>query len=74
MPVIMKAVETELPGNEQQDQYGAGQSDGQSGYIDQGKDLMITDVSKSNSKKIPPHITSVGKKKTVFMPQSLFCW
>jgi hypothetical protein len=55
-------------------QNGAGQSDGQSGYIDQSKNLILTDVSKRDSKEIPPHMFILTPVKTVFVPQSLRLW
>jgi hypothetical protein len=68
----MKAVKAYFPDYKKHDQHGAGQSDGQSRHVNQGKNLIFTDVSKGYSKEIPPHNSSVDKVKTVFMPQSLF--
>jgi hypothetical protein len=54
----MEPVETEFFDNEQENQYGAGHTNGKSRNIDQGEYPVFTDVSEGNSKKIPPHHTS----------------
>ena len=55
MTFLMVTIKAQLLVNKEQNENGAGQANGQTRHIDQGKNLILTDISERYSKEISPH-------------------
>ena len=64
--MLMEAIKAYFLENKQKYEYGTGQTNGQSRYINECKDLILTYVSKGYSKEISPHILSITLVKNSF--------
>jgi hypothetical protein len=59
----MEPVETELLGNKEDDENCTGQTDGQTGDVDQRKQPVLADIPQSYYEKVTPHYWSVQSSR-----------